>query len=462
MLALLFDDGGVRLLILLTIAFTGLVLAQQRSTYLVDFFLVVACFNRFLRRLLDWIDGRYDPQPLLSLTPVLLTGLMVLVVLSGASRLPKRRQRDAAMIAFALAMAMAMGVRNGTAAFYSLLNYLMPVATLFYPAVVRATPADMLRWVRLIVALGVVVAVYGIVQWVFAPPWDAAWLVWSGMTSSMGRPEPFKIGICSTLESRGPFAFFMAIAASLMCFSPKWRKPWDIPGMCLVVLAAVLSKSRSSWGYLVLSVLLFTSQQKGKRGRRSAVVAAVVTIAMVVVLPRLPGAEEVTARVQTLSDISSDGSFQGRTQIAQNGIWAVLRRPLGYGLGASGVGADKLGAGVVVEDNGYLALLVDLGIPGLLLCGISVYRIGTDIRKSGAGDPVANAALGLAGAGLALLCINNWVPGPYGAMVFLIVGSAMCVGTLPRNASLVERPLGPYGVISLSVQRTRVDQVDPK
>src|SRR6476659_9143456 len=67
-------------------------LAAQRSSFLVDYVLIVYVFNRGLRRVLDYYAGSFNPFSPVSLTPLIVTGLMLLPFLTKFSTLPKTQR----------------------------------------------------------------------------------------------------------------------------------------------------------------------------------------------------------------------------------------------------------------------------------------------------------------------------------------------------------------------------------
>ena len=64
-------------------------LAAQRSSYLVDYVVFVYVFNRGLRRILDYNAGSFNPFSPVSLSPLLVTGIMLVPFLARFGTLPK-------------------------------------------------------------------------------------------------------------------------------------------------------------------------------------------------------------------------------------------------------------------------------------------------------------------------------------------------------------------------------------
>ena len=62
--------------------------------FLVDYVVIVYVFNRGLRRLLDYNAGAFNPFSPVSLTPLLVTGLMMIPFVVRYNTLPKSTRRS--------------------------------------------------------------------------------------------------------------------------------------------------------------------------------------------------------------------------------------------------------------------------------------------------------------------------------------------------------------------------------
>lgn len=419
------DDGGLRPVILSAVVLPAAWLALRESAFLFDYFIIVSALNRLLRRVLDWSTATYDPQPLSSTMAPLIGALAALAVARRWPSLPTFARRAALCLMAGLVYGLAMGWQHRTGALFALANYVMPLAFLFYPMAVRATPEVVDRWLRTTVTVGLVVAVYGWVQWAVVPPWDAAWVRWSRMYTSMGQPIPFRMGICSTLESRGPFAWFMATVGIIMLAGRQWRWPWGWAGAAVVAGAAVLSTARTAWGFLILSVGVYALLRGGRGIAQVGLACAAVMAVVVAALPYLPESDRLVSRVESLQNIGQDGSFRGRVTIAQHGSWMILTTPQGFGLGSTGLASKLTQTGGVIGDNGYLELLANFGLPGFAALavgvGIIVVHVAEQRRQTNADH--AHLALAMLAGGLVFLIIGNWVSGPYAAVVFALLGA---------------------------------------
>jgi len=435
-------DRAVRYLFTGAIVLPGAIMALRQSSYLLDYFVVVVVFNRQLRRLLDWYDGAFDPFPPTSLTPQLLGMCMLLAILAGYRRFTPTMRRAGWLLAAAITYGLAMGIEYRFGALYATWDYLIPICVLFYAVLCRPDEKTVNRWMRTVAACGVLAAVYGFVQWSILPQWDEQWIMWSGMYSSMGTPGPFKIGIASTLESRGPAAWFFASAAVIMIARPQWRRPWGWPGVVLIIGALLLTTVRSSLGFLVLCLVLLSMMQRGQTRRQMLLVVAACFVALVVLLPYLPNSERIVMRVQSIGSLAEDRSFNTRVSIAQHGIGHVLAQPQGFGIGASNAKAGRVAGAAQqgVGDNGWLSLLADLGFPGAILyfmgLGLIIRTCWQRYPRWSQSPPYFCLGLAMLGATLVFMLIANSLTGPYGVMMWMAISPALLRYATPLHASV--------------------------
>ncbi len=424
------------MVIFLVTIFTAVALVSSKSTYLIDFYIVVACTNRLVRRVLDWMDGVFDPTPISSLLPILIGVMALAAAWTKRQRLPKSYRTGLYLILLGFAYATAVGLVNGPRAIYGLFEYLCPVGIAFYALLFVSNRQTVHRWIKTTIFCAVGVAVYGVFQWVFMPPWDAAWIEWSRMWTSMGHPEPFKTSICSTLDSRGPFAWFMAGSIIFMVASPKIPAYAKFPAIILAGLTIVLSTVRSAWGIVAVGVVVF-SLLRGRQGWKKSVIGVLVLVAGLAILKdQMPESERLAARMETMVDVTSDGSFQGRVRIAQHGVWAVLTRPAGFGMGSNGLITSKTTeGGSVVMDNGLLEIMVTLGLPGIVLVGGGLYQILRRAVELLRKTDSALLSIGLAqlASGIAACAFSNWFTLAYAAIMLAPLGGSIGLHCLAED-----------------------------
>ena len=227
------------------IAAIGVALAAHRSSYLVDYALIVYVFNRGLRRLLDYYAGTFNPLSPVSLTPLLVTALMIVPFLVSYNTLTKPLKVIFGCLFVAITCAFFVGfARIQFAAVYAAAEALAPIAMFGYIVTSSPSAATKDRWLRTSAWCAVVACAYGWYQYVTIPPWDAFWVRAVGMEGYLGILEPFKISVFSTMAERGVFGGFLGFAVVPMIIAPKWR-PLGWFGVILVLSCILLAGTRT-------------------------------------------------------------------------------------------------------------------------------------------------------------------------------------------------------------------------
>jgi O-antigen ligase len=148
------------------------------------------------------------------------------------------------------------------------------------------------------------------------------------------------------------------------------KRPLLLAQVAIWCVVLALSLDRSAW----LAFAVGTTIYAAIGARRSTTIGAFAGIAVlatvaVMAVPIMTGDElalaHLTDRFSTLSDVENDRSANDRQAVYVEGTQMFLAAPLGEGLGVIGT-ATKLGDTQTTTDfdSGYLARLVELGIPG--------------------------------------------------------------------------------------------------
>lgn len=183
-----------------------------------------------------------------------------------------------------------------------------------------------------------VMSLYGLYQYFVLTPWDAAWMVSSGL-GSIGTPEPMGVRVFSTMNTPQPFADYLIAGLMLLAVSPKRIRILIMP-LAVVVLA--LTMSRSSWiagavGFVMLTFTLSVRQ------RIQMVILLLACVGAFVVALQVPSINEIMVkRFDTFKDLKQDGSLQDRVAAQQQAITSFQDSPFGLGLG---VDASHAGLG---------------------------------------------------------------------------------------------------------------------
>jgi putative inorganic carbon (hco3(-)) transporter len=340
-------------------------LAAQRSSHLVDYVVIVYVFNRGLRRVLDYYSGAFNPFSPVSLTPLLVTGLMLLPFLASFGTLPKSHKTIFYCLFTAVGYAFIIGfIRIQFAAVYALGEVLAPIAMFGY--ILTSSPSQNTkdRWLRTSGWCAIVAAAYGWYQYLTIPPWDAFWVRAVGFEGYLGILEPTKMAVFSTMAERGVLGGFLGFAVVPMILSAKWR-PLSWFGVVLVLSVILLAGTRTGIILAAFSTMVYVMVNRGTGFWQLAVACVVIFVAAYFGMGAMPGGDKVQERFSTLANMQEDGSYQGRVEIYQDSVGAILTNPIGAGLGASGIsGRINVGGTAtqsVIADAGYAEIFMQFG-----------------------------------------------------------------------------------------------------
>ncbi len=407
-------------------------MAMRQSTWLIDYLFFVVALNRGIRRIVDYHNGEFNSLSLISLTPIIVGGLAVLVVLIELNRRDHQFGRRTATVLYlyggAVAYAFAIGFVNAKfGAVYALGDYIAPIGLMGYGALWSDDERTIDRWCQSFAISVLAVAVYGIWQFYTIPPWDSFWLMATKLDGYMGLPEPTKMTLFSTMAERGPAATYLCSGLLLLSLRPGTLGVLRWPSAAVVLYAMLLTYSRTTVIFAGLAVLVFPILNRG-----SAIipVIALSVLAMVggpALMNRLPG--QASARVETIGSIQDDGSFKGRMTLLGLSMKASLTEPLGLGIGATGISqrvekAEKSGHG---DSTGYAETLSTYGWIGFLIIISVLYRLwraSADLIASQLDDANVRIFRAWFIAGMVALFSGNWLAGAS----FFWVLAGYCLG----------------------------------
>jgi hypothetical protein len=363
------------------------VLAGKRSSYLIDYAVFIFVLNRGIRRIVDfYINGYFNPLSPISLVPLVVTLLMGLAVFSNQNRLPKYIKGIAGLFLAAFAIAGALGfIATQFAVLYAGAEVVAPLFLLLYAVLLNPPMEVRDRWVRSFAWGAILVSAYGWYQYLVIPPWDAFWLKATNMVGYMGIPKPTQMTVFSTMGERGIVAGFLGYSVVPMIVSPKWRTKLGWLGVLLVFSVILLTLSRGGIIIAVVATAAFLIINKGAKMSQVIVAAIVLAVGAFYGISKIPNSERIVERYQkSVEDKSKDGSFEGRTQLMQAGVGALLSRPLGYGLGAVGL-ATRINTGdtkgsAKFADGGYFDILLTYGLPGTFLMLLALWRVWQQLK----------------------------------------------------------------------------------
>ncbi|MDQ7977201.1 glucose-6-phosphate isomerase [Paraburkholderia sp. SARCC-3016] len=386
-----------------------------------------------VRRLADWSKGSYTPTSLIQIAPLAVTMICGLSLLRYYPILAQRRGLPVLLILFGLAYGLLIGIVSAgpLAAVYDLANWLYPILIGFHIMVntrdypkFRETIVNTFIWGML------VMGVYGVVQFFIMPAWDVLWMLGSQM-SSQGDPVPQGVRVFSTMNSSGPFALAM-LGAMVFVLAAQHKVRWIAGAFGFISFA--LSLVRSTWGGWVIALAMLLVKSNNKV-RFRIIASGVLLIGLGVPLLAIgPVADRMQTRLQTLTDLDSDPSYQARNQFYATFAKTAFTDVAGEGMGATGT-STKLASGNDGQqgqygsfDSGVMNVPFVLGWPGTLLyvMGIAwlVMRAVFATFKLG-DDKFVASCLSLSLAILAMIVFTNTLVGTGGALLFMSLFSIL-------------------------------------
>ncbi|WP_019913299.1 O-antigen ligase family protein [Paenibacillus sp. HW567] len=417
-------------IILAGILFPAFLLALLKPRLLIAYTLLVWAVAPELRRIADWAEGVYHSVSLLSLAPLLTGAALAIPVLKEIHRIRKSSTRIMMLFAVALAYGSLIGLaKNGIGSVYDLANYIVPLLLIPFFAVTRFKPKDIDRLLYAYANIAVLVAVYGIIQYLTVPPWDAFWMRNADMMS-IGTPYPLEIRVFSTLNSPGPAATFLVFALVPMILEKKWQGTLRWAGVLLVVICLLTTLVRSAWLVLLVMLLVYIASSSSKGKWKTLLQLVFVGAALFWIVPKLPGAEGLVARMETLTSVEQDHSYNERLNLWQNMLPMVAANPVGQGIGSVGQGTKLGNGGELGEygnmDNGFIALLLTFGVLGALFffgaLGAVIKQIVVRVTSKDSLQPYARLSLAAWMGAVASLVSDNGFPGLKGYLIWMLIG----------------------------------------
>lgn len=429
------------------IVFPAVILYARRSSWIIDYVVWVTVFNRGIRRVVDWMQGAFNAFSPISLTPLVVSGLVFLMVVHNYRSFPASFQKIARLFAAALVIAFVVGlVRNQLAAVYALAEYVAPLSIMGCAAMAGGNEKILDRWVHSIGWAAGVACIYGWYQYYTIPPWDAFWVRAVGFEGYLGQLKSTEMAVFSTMAERGPFAGFLSFAVIPMLISKRWRNAGGWASAGLILATILLTFVRTSIITIILATLLYPLLNRGKNSVRIVVLLCVGALGANYFLAKL-SSEKVNKRLQTLGSITEDGSFQGRLTIASYGFSAALRNPLGTGLGSSGL-AGRVNTGTTegraaIGDNGYFSIILSFGWIGAFCFFYAFYLVWARVHameRAGIRSESLMMFKTLFMTGAVVLMAGDWLAGPGSAVFFIFAGFAanpkMAVDRLRQRPAL--------------------------
>ena len=199
------------------------------------------------------------------------------------------------------------------------------------------------------------------------PTWDQYWLD-NADFNSLGAARTDEVRVFGTLN--GPGALGPLLCMSLLCYlTVRPRRLWiAAAGAGVITIAISLTLVRSAWVSLVVAALAHVIASRGASAKLVFGAAAVIAAVSLALAPVSNTARDVVNRFSTLGSLSVDRSADDRTATVSETLPTAIAAPIGHGLGSAGEPSKLLlKSELRTPDNGYLALLYQLGLIGFLM-----------------------------------------------------------------------------------------------
>ncbi|MFL9996162.1 O-antigen ligase family protein [Paraburkholderia sediminicola] len=378
-----------------------------------------------VRRLADFVNGSFNQQSPIMVATLLAVALTGLTLIRRAALLGQRRAAPLVLIVIALLYAFVVGMAQvgPAAATFTLINWLYPVMVAFYLTVTWRHYPDYHRvLLKTFVYGGLLMSVYGLLEFVSPMPWDAFWLISSKMLSE-GQPVPFGMRISSTMNSCGPFAVTLM---TILLMSLAARGKARIVLGCVGIPALLLTSARSTWGGFAIALVYSFAMLDGKNRMRlmAGVLGLAVVAAPLMMIDQV--AEPVMQRLSSIQDLGQDDSFQARADFYKSFMSSALTDIAGQGLGTTGLGSklsnDTAAQAMLNFDSGLMEVPYVMGWPGTLLYTTGIVMLlwrAYRASRQHPSDLLAISGVGVAVAILSMMVFINTLTSVSGMFFFL-------------------------------------------
>ena len=278
---------------------------------------------------------------------------------------------------------------------------------------------------------------YGIVQYVFAPPWDTMWLEASNEVAtipSFGTPEPFGIRVWSSMSAPQDFASVMGAGLVLLYCLRGSQQLW-VNG--LGYLSFLLTQARSGWLSWLFSILIFFRNLKSDLKIRMAIGIVMTILIILPVITIEPFSTVIGERVATLNNTDSDGSLTVRVKAFNLMLGHASTTLVGYGLKSPLTPDIVVRKDYIIGDNGVIVILFALGwigagpyVVGIIL---SIFQIRQTCLKNN--DLVLDASYAIILGHLSQVLFKNIFVGAFAMCLWGFIG----IGMSARNYYLSQR-----------------------
>ena len=379
-----------------------------------------------IRRIIDLRWGSLTPGPWL-LTPILVTSISILTLLKY---LPKAYKQGGMPFVIAAACCLYGYLISLIRDIADIdLGFVLPICFGFHLLIHWRNYPSYRQNIQRTFFWGVLfMGFYGILQYVFAPPWDLFWLEEIQKTGalSFGVPEPFGIRVSSSLDSPQTFAATIGSGLILLfCISGSQQ----LLATGLGYLSFLLSLARSGWLSWSFGTLVFFNALKYNLKIRMLIGILMTVLIILPVTTVEPFSTVIGERIESLTNTDSDGSLRSRKEAFNALFGEALSEFVGGGI-QNPIKPDvkiKVKSSYVIGDNGILVLLFTIGWIGTFPYLISIMLAVLQIRQAclNSDDLILQAVYGIILGLLSQILFKSLTDGTLALLLWGFIGMGM-------------------------------------
>jgi hypothetical protein len=426
---------------------TGLALYLRRPIGYIHFTLWAWFITPLVRRLVDWRFG-FEDQNLVLLAPFLVTAIAGLTLF--------REYRNARGLNLAPYMLCMAGIVYGFlvgvvrwklhsssasslgAVVYGLFMWMAPLLFgLHLYLRCRSYEQHQQAVHKTFMWAVFLLGIYGIYQYVAAPPWDCTWLegvMVGDANTSFGRPAPFEIRVWSTSNSPGTFVFIM-LAGLVLLFGIRSR--FKLFVATAGYLTFLLAQVRTAWLAWIVGLIVVSMSSRGPVLRRFffGLFPLPLCLFPLMLYPQIQQA--VQDRFATMQDVGHDESYQDRSEMYKYLSSELMDKPSGIGLLNSNLSVNGMAL-----DSGLIQVALMLGFVGAALFAagmlIAIRSLANgDFRGRGSGPNAEEIAYrAIFAATFAESLSGNIFVGVGGTLLWTFLALWMSAGTELKPESI--------------------------
>jgi hypothetical protein len=392
----------------------------------------------FVRRVIDY-SGAFTETDLIVGTPSAMTLLMLGRIVSSQSGLRRQEAAGGLLVLVSVGYGIVVSFVSGDLlpGLVAAADWLGPLLYFFYFLALASRIEEAERDFAAFFTLNlIVIAGYGLYQYLDPPVWDALWIRNSGLLE-FGPARPYEIRVFGTLNAPVWLAIWLG---TLLILALHFRTRLMLLALPLAAVVLLTTLVRAVTGCTVLGLLAaLLLSRRGTAGPilQSLAMAALLigTAGSAVFVSNPDIADRISKRFETLNNLENDWSGWERQELYAQAPEMIDKNPLGVGIGAVGRGAVAGGSGKAIIDSGPIAIFLALGwvMGGLFIIGIVTVLVQALQAARAAGSQAAVALAAASLAGFVNLAFNGLF-GFYAAVMWFCLGYACAIGIAARTS----------------------------